>query len=80
MVDRIDLDAATNCGTFYGSAAQPYAYKEGLRRRLDEIRAHHGDNRYFVLDGATVLAAQPTEAGAMAYMRPGRVLLAIQED
>lgn len=65
--------------TFVGEEAQQYAYHGRLRRRISEIVEHHGDNRFFVLDGDVVRAAQTTEEGARRYMEPGYVLLELTE-
>lgn len=76
---RICLDR-TNCGSFIGALAQPYAYKVELRARLDEIRAAAlaSTNRYFVLEGTTLRAAQTTLDGAMAYMTPDCILVSVE--
>jgi hypothetical protein len=76
MENTIYLDAG-NVGTFVGPLASSYAYKDGLRKVLDGLyqAACHSDNRYFVLEGETVRAAQSTETGAASYMQDGRVLV-----
>jgi hypothetical protein len=76
MDNTITLDAADN-GTFFGPLACAYSYRPELRRVVDECfeAAQRSGNRYFVLEGTDVRAAQTSLSGAMHYMKPGRTLL-----
>ena len=67
-----------NVGTFVGAASK-YAYRDNLRKRIDECleAAKRSTNRYFVLDGEIVRAAQSTREGALKYMTNSTVLLSI---
>lgn len=78
-MDTITLDA-NNIGSFTGAIASKYAYTPELRKRLDEVlqAATRSTNRYFVLDGATVRAAQSTKAGALEYMAEDSVLVNVE--
>lgn len=80
MENEIHLDYR-NAGSFYGPLASKYAYKPELRSRLDELVAavkRNTTNRFFVLEGTIVRAAQSTRTGALNYMSEGRVLVVIQ--
>jgi hypothetical protein len=79
LENHIILDSQ-NCGTFYGSLAGPYAYRNELRTRLDELweAARRSTNRHFVLDGTVCLAAQSTLSGAKHYLTADSVLISIQ--
>ena len=79
MVNEITIDKRDE-GTYFGPLASRYAYKPELRRRVTECleAAIRSDNRYFVLDGVTVRAAQSTRSGAMNYMADDFVLLHVQ--
>jgi len=76
MDNTITLDAADN-GTFFGRLACAYAYKPELRRVVDRCfeAAQRSRNRYFVLEGPDVRAAQTSLSGAMHYMSAERTLL-----
>ena len=75
MINHIVLDVASNTGSFFGKAAQPYVYHNELRKLLDNIVASHGSNRFFVLERNIIKAGQTTREGALQYMAPNRVLL-----
>lgn len=68
-----------NVGTFLGPLASPYSYKRVLRDRVSECysAAMRSSNRFFVLEGTIVRAAQSTVTGAMNYMNDSRVLLSV---
>jgi hypothetical protein len=68
---------AMNVRSFLGPLAQPYAYTPALRKRIDEVyqAAYRSSNRYFVLEGETLRAAQTTKLGAREYMNDARVLV-----
>ena len=68
---------ADNSGSFYGELSQHWAYTREYRAKLDELfgAAKRSLNRYFVLNGMTVLAAQSTLDGAKQYMQEGLILL-----
>ncbi len=78
MENVITLDAS-NTGSFFGPLAGPYAYRPELRSRLDEVfaAAMRSTNRYFVLEGSVVRAAQLNRDGALAYMQDGFVLVEV---
>lgn len=73
-VITIDAD---NCGSFLGPIASQYSYKHELRSILDELfeAAKRSTNRFFVLDGEIVRAAQSTRQGALEYLQNGYVLV-----
>lgn len=75
-MNTITLDSQ-NIGSFLGPIASKYSYTPALRARLDELfrAAASSSNRWFVLDGDTVRAAQSTENGAQTYMRDEYVLV-----
>jgi hypothetical protein len=77
--NHIILDR-NNVGSFLGAIAAKYAYTPALRYRLDGLHmaAQVSTNRYFVLDGDAVLAAQSTLTGALNYMREDRVLVEVR--
>lgn len=79
MENTITLNA-NNEGSFLGPIASKYAYTPALRKRLDDVYAGaaRSSNRYFVLDGETLRAAQSTEDGAKRYMQDGYVLVSVQ--
>lgn len=79
--NTINLDS-TNCGSFCGPIASKYAYTPVLRNRVNDAfkAAQNSNNRYFVLEGEVIRAAQSTLTGAMSYMKDGFVLLAIALD
>ena len=81
MQNTITLDTR-NTGTFLGPIASRYAYTRELRARLDDCfdAAQRSANRFFVLEGATVRAAQSTLIGAQGYMRAGFVLVQIESE
>lgn len=56
--------------TAYGSRASQYLYKKELRSRVMECyeAAKRCDNRFYVLRGIDVIAAQSTESGALQYV------------
>lgn len=57
-----------DCATIIGSEAH---------KLKDHIRTQQGDNRFFVYDGQTLVAAQPTKESAMRYMTPERVMVEV---
>ena len=66
-------------GTFWGAAAQPYAYLPELREELDRLgNAQRGTNVAFVYEGAILRAAQSTLTGARQYMNNARVLVTFE--
>jgi hypothetical protein len=71
----ITLDV-NNQGTFEGRASR-YAYTPELRATVDRCYrgAQQSNNRYFVLEGDVVRAAQSTKTGAMQYMTDNTVLV-----
>ena len=78
VVNEIILDS-NNIGSFKGPLASPYSYKKELREVVDGLfeAANRSTNRYFVLEGTIVRAAQSTLTGAMNYMNESRVLVQI---
>ena len=76
FTNEIIVDAV-NVGSFLGPLAQPYAYKDELRKVIDSLyqAACRSANRYFVLEGEIVRAAQSTKLGAREYMNESRVLV-----
>ena len=77
-MNTITLDAR-NVGSFLGPIASKYSYTPVLRARLDSLyeSAKRSTNRFFVLDGDIVRAAQTTESGARAYMHADYVLVSV---
>ena len=76
MDNTITLDATGN-GTFFGPLACAYSYRPALRRIVDGCfeASRRSGNRYFVLEGSDVRAAQTSLDGAMLYMNAERTLL-----
>lgn len=54
----------------FGPMASRYLYSKRLSKRLVELfhAAKTSNNRFFVLQGETVIAAQSTESGALQYV------------
>jgi hypothetical protein len=79
MENRITVDAQ-NTASFFGPLASRYSYTPALRTCVDQLyeSAMRSNNRFFVLDGETVKAAQSTEAGAIQYMQPGYVFVEVE--
>jgi hypothetical protein len=65
-----------------GENAAKYVYVPELRKRADECweSALRSTNRYYVLRGATVIAAQPNLATAREYAQTGDVIFEITHD
>ena len=73
--NHIVIDVGTGNASYFGRLAQPYAYKPALRKRLTEIESNHGENRFFVMNGETIIAGQSTIEGARRYLTLDRVLV-----
>jgi hypothetical protein len=79
MTNTIQLDA-NNVGSFFGPISSKYSYTPSLRKRLDEVfyAACRSANRFFVMRGETVIAAQSTRDGAAQYMTDDTVLVSVE--
>ena len=79
MTNTITLDAS-NVGSFLGPIASKYSYTAELRKVLDGLyqAATRSTNRYFVLEGCEVRAAQSSKESALQYMADGRVLVEVE--
>ena len=73
--NHIVIDMGTGNASYFGRLAQPYACKPILRSRLTDIENNHGDNRFFVMNGETIIAGQSTLEGAKRYLTLDRVLV-----
>ena len=78
MENVITIDSS-NQGEFFGPLASKYAYKPELRKVIDKLyfAATRSTNRYFVLEGTIVRAAQSSRNDALSYMDAGKVLVEI---
>jgi hypothetical protein len=79
MENVITLDSQ-NVGSFLGPLASRYSYTPSLRGILDSLyrAACSSDNRYFILEGEIIRAAQSTEDGALQYGTDNRVLVKVE--
>jgi hypothetical protein len=75
-VDDVIVLDKKNVISFSGAGAE-YLNTPELRERINEVRAAalRSANRFFVLEGIEVRAAQSTRQGADRYMKEGCVLV-----
>jgi len=75
MMNQIILCERGN--SYFGCVASKYVYTDYLQARLADIMRipADSDNKFWVLEGAVVVAGQSTLKGALRYMTESRVLV-----
>ena len=79
---QVDWQNGESVLSALGSNATRYTTNPKLRARVEECieSALNSANRFFVLRGIDVIAAQSTKRGAIAYYQSGDVILELHHD